>query len=210
MFVNKAAKTPEDKESLSVAGGSKKPPADNGQFRGGKGSLYEGGVRVPTFVYWPHHIKPGILVEPMHHVDILPTLLYLAQIKNPQTKPLDGKNLWPLFTGQQKHMNRDILINVEAFRGAVRKGKWKLIKVALLPGKVELYDLSTDPGEKHNVAKEHPKVVKELESLLMNYAKQQAPSKWLQVQPQFLGSQGKTILDPSYTVDANGLPHKKN
>ena len=48
--------------------------------------------------------------------------------------------------------NDDVLINVEAFRGAIRKGQWKLVKIALLPGKTELFDLSSDPGETTNVA----------------------------------------------------------
>jgi hypothetical protein len=48
--------------------------------------------------------------------------------------------------------HEDLLINVEAFRGAIRKGNWKLVKIALLPGKTELFDLSKDPGEKNNVA----------------------------------------------------------
>ena len=58
--------------------------------------------------------------------------------------------------------HEDILINVEAFRGAIRKGIGKLIKVALLPGKTELFDLSKDPGEKENVADRFPEVVKDL------------------------------------------------
>ena len=50
----------------------------------------------------------------------------------------------------------DILINVEAFRGAIRKGDWKLIKIATLPGKTELFNLAKDPGEKKNVAAKYP------------------------------------------------------
>ena len=57
-------------------------------------------------------------------------------------------------------VHEDILINVEAVRGAIRKGNWKLFKWATLPGKTELYDLSKDPGEKDNVADQHPEIVK--------------------------------------------------
>lgn len=187
-----------------------RPPADNGIYRAGKGSLYEGGVRVPAFIYWPNQIQPGVSNEPMHHVDILPTVIEAANIKNPVTKPLDGVSLLPILKGEKKHLDRNLLINVELFRGAVRQGKWKLIQVTLLPGKVELYDLEKDPGEKVNLAKKHPEKVKELQSLLMNYAKQQKPSLWFKVQPQFLKYQGKTRFDDKFKIDENGLPVLKH
>ena len=94
-------------------------------------------------------------------------------------------------------------------RGAVRKGNWKLFKWATLPGKTELYDLSKDPGEKENVADQHPEIVKDLEARLLKYAKEQKRSLWLEAQVQFLGAQGKTVLDPDFDVDDGGLPHEK-
>ena len=105
-------------------------------------------------------------------------------------------------------MYDDILINVESFRGAIRKGNWKLIKVALLPGKTELFDLSKDPGEWQNLADKHPEVVKDLETRLMSYAKQQKMSEWLKSQVDYLGFQGETVLDPEYNIDG-GLPTEK-
>ena len=65
---------------------------------------------------------------------------------------------------------------MEAFRGAIRKGQWKLIKVATLPGKTELFDIDQDPSETTNVADQHPEVVKDLESRLLAYARQQKMS----------------------------------
>ena len=173
------ARSPEERESNpdELAMGQK-PPASNGVFRGGKGSLYEGGVRVPTFITWVGKLKPAVIDVPMQHVDLMPTLLYLAGAKA-HGKPLDGLNMWPVLTGDQKVLHDSILINVEPFRGAVRKGKWKLIKIALLPGKTELYDLSKDPGEKNNVAAQHPEIVRDLEEILNDYAKQQKQSEWL-------------------------------
>ena len=144
----------------------------------------------------------------MQHVDLMPTLLYLAGAKA-HGKPLDGLNMWPVLTGQQKNLHDSILINVEAFRGAVRKGNWKLIKIALLPGKTELYDLSKDPGEKNNVAEQNPEIVHELEVILNNYAKQQKQSEWMKAQFQFLGAQGKTVFDPDFDLDDGGVPQEK-
>ena len=101
------------------------------------------------------------------------------------------------------------MINVEAFRGAIRKGNWKLVKIALLPGKTELFDLEKDPGEKNNVAGQFPEVVNDLEARLVGYAKEMKPSQWIKVQPTFLGAQGKTIFDPDFDIDDSGLPHEK-
>ena len=102
-----------------------------------------------------------------------------------------------------------MLINVEAFRGSVRKGDWKLVKIALLPSKTELFNLATDPGETTNVAEENPEIVKDLEARLLAYAKQQKPSEWIKAQPAFIGDQGKTVLDPDFDIDDGGLPHEK-
>ncbi len=186
-----------------------KAPASNGQLRGGKGSLYEGGVRVPAFANWPGKLKPGVVNEPVHMVDIMPTLLALAGGKGSPDHLFDGKDIWPVLAESKPSLHDDILINVEAFRGAIRKGDWKLIKIALLPGKTELFNLATDPGEKTNVADQHPDIVADLESRLLAYAKQQKPSMWIKAQPEFVGEQGKTILDPDYDIDDGGLPHEK-
>ena len=100
-------------------------------------------------------------------------------------------------------------MNVEAFRGAVIKGKWELVKIALLPGKTELFDLTADPGEQNDVARQNPEVVRDLESRLIAYAKQQKPSEWLKAQPDYLGAQGQTLLDPDFDIDDGGLPREK-
>ena len=186
-----------------------KAPASNGQFRSGKGSLYEGGVRVDAFANWPGRLKPAVVNEPVHMVDIMPTLLALAGAKASPDHPMDGKDIWPMITDGKPSPHEDILINVEAFRGAVRKGDWKLVKIALLPGKTELYNLASDPGEKTNVADQHPEIVSDLEARLMAYARQQKPSEWIKAQPAFVGAQGKTIFDPNFDIDDAGLPHEK-
>lgn len=209
LFTTGARSPKEREENPEELAQGQKPPASNGIFRGGKGSLHEGGVRVPAFITWVGKLKPAVIDVPMDHVDLMPTLMYLAGANNSKGKPLDGLNMWPVLTGQQKTLHDNILINVEAFRGAVRKGNWKLIKIALLPGKTELYDLSKDPGEKNNVAEQNPEIVRELEGILINYAKQQKPSEWLKAQFQFIGTQGKTVLDPDYDVEDRGVPHEK-
>ena len=185
-------------------------PASNGDLRGGKGSLHEGGVRVPTIFNWPAKLKPRVVNEPLHMVDVMPTVLALAGAKaNPAEKPLDGKDIWATVAEGKPSAHEDILVNVEAFRGSVIKGNWKLVKIALLPGKTELFDLAADPGEKNNVAEQNPEVVRDLESRLISYAKQQKMSEWLKAQPDYLGAQGQTVFDPDFDIDDGGLPHMK-
>jgi arylsulfatase A-like enzyme len=163
---------------------------------------------LPAIVNWPARIKPALVSEPLHHVDVMPTLLALAGGKGDPDKPFDGKDATATILDGKPSPHDDILINVEAFRGAIRKGKWKLVKIALMPGKRELYDLEADPGEQENVADKHPDVLNELEARLLAYAKLQKPSEWMKAQIDFLGFQGETVLDPDYNID-RGLPTEK-
>jgi arylsulfatase A-like enzyme len=203
------ARSPEEREESGGVELGAKTPASNGNLRGGKGSLHEGGVRVPTIFCWPSKLKPGIVNEPLGMVDVMPTVLALAGAKGSPDHPFDGKNIWATLVHGQPSPHDDILINVEAFRGAIRKGNWKLVEIALLPGKLELFDLSKDSGEQNNVASEFPEIVSDLQARLLAYAKQQKPSLWIKAQPAFLGAQGKTIFDPDFDIDDSGLPHEK-
>ena len=206
--VASGAHSKEEREASGVTQASL--PASNGSLRGGKGSLHEGGVRVPTIFNWPARLKPGVVEEPLHMVDIMPTALALAGAKpNPSDKPLDGKDIWATVAEGKPSPHDDILVNVEAFRGSIIKGKWKLVKIALLPGKTELFDLSVDRNEKNDVAEQNPEIVRDLESRLIAYAKQQKMSEWLKAQPDYLGAQGTTLFDPDFDIDDGGLPHMK-
>lgn len=138
----------------------------------------------------------------------MPTLLSLAGGQGDTSKPFDGKDAWSTIAQAKPSPHEEILINVEAFRDAIRKGKWKLIKIALMPKKIELFDLEKDLGENENVASKNPGVAKDLEARLLNYAKQQKMSEWLKSQLDFLGFQGETVLDQGYNVDG-GLPTEK-
>lgn len=202
------ARSPEDREASGGVALGSRPPASNAPFSGGKGSLREGGVRLPAIVNWPARIAPTVVNEPLHHVDVMPTLLALAGGTGDPSKPFDGRDASATIVAGKPSPSDDILINVEVFRGAIRKGKWKLVKVALLPGKTELFDLEKDPGEKVNVATDHPEVVRDLEARLLAYAAEQKPSEWLKAQTDFLGFQGETVLDPGYSTDG-GLPREK-
>ena len=194
-----------------AAGGVKEGslPASNGSLRGGKGSLYEGGVRTPTIFNWPAKLEAARRPRAARHGGHHAHLLALAGGKASPAKPLDGKDIWATVAEGRPSPHDDVLVNVEAFRGAVIKGKWKLVKIALLPGKTELFDLTADPGEKNSVAEQNPEVVRDLESRLIAYAKQQKMSEWLKAQPDYLGAQGQTLFDPDFDIDDGGLPREK-
>ena len=124
-----------------------------GDFARGKGSLYEGGVRVPAFVNWPGKLKPAVVAEPIAHGGYHAHAAgFSRREREPTDHPFDGKNIWPVLCRGRPSPHEEILINVEAIRGAIRKGDWKLVRMATFPGKTELYNLAQDPEEKNNVA----------------------------------------------------------
>ena len=141
-----------------------KLPADNGPFRGGKGTPYEGGIRVPMLVNWPGHLKAGSVVDqPIHTVDMFPTLAALAGASTTDHKPLDGVNVWSTIAGGAPSPRTEIVYDIEPFRAAVRRGDWKLVWRTILPTKVELFNLAQDPSEQTNLADQNPQRVAELQ-----------------------------------------------
>ncbi|WP_343329235.1 arylsulfatase [Polaribacter staleyi] len=143
----------------------------NGVFKGTKRDLYEGGIRVPMIAKWPGKIKPGSKTD---HVsafwDVFPTFSKIAGVDVP--KNIDGISFLPELLGNKKDQKEHEYLYWEFHekggRQAVRKGNWKAVKYNVLktPNKLmELYDLNNDLGEKNNVAKLHPEVVKEMEAI---------------------------------------------
>jgi len=170
-------------------------PASNAPFREGKGTLYEGGTRVVGLANWPGHVPAGELNEPLHVVDMLPTLARLAGADLFASKALDGQDVWPTLASGSTGRS-EIVYNIEPTQGAVRHGKWKLLWQAVLPPKIELFDLDADPGEIRDVSLEHPEQVAELQARVVELAKAMAP-------PLFYGSALKlTLSSPLSTPNA--------
>jgi arylsulfatase A-like enzyme len=123
-------------------------PADNGPFRDGKGMLYEGGTRVPALINRPGKIKAGTVVDqPIHMVDMYPTLAGLAGASLKKCKPLDGLDVWPAIAEGKRSRRTEVVYDIEPFRAALRQGDWKLVWQATLPSRVELFNLAQDPSE---------------------------------------------------------------
>ena len=158
-----------------------KIPCDNGPYREGKGSLYEGGTRVCALANWPGHIKAGSTVDGMIHVvDMYPTLAGLAGASTAKCKPLDGMDVWSTISLSKPSPRTEIIYNVESFRAGIRQGDWKLIWRTPLPSVIELYNIVQDPSEKKNVAAETPDKVAALQKRVNELAATMAKSPLLQ------------------------------
>ncbi len=148
-------------------------PRYNAGMRGGKGSVHEGGVRVPFFIRWPGRIKPGGVVKPIaSYVDVLPTLLELVGVPKQDKVALDGLSLAPLLNGDEKNWpDRKIYSlqsqgpNLPVKEGAVRTQRWLAVtKPQNKDPNWELFDMLADPSEKQNLAGKNPEVLADLKA----------------------------------------------
>lgn len=152
-----------------------KLPCDNGLYRDGKGTLFEGGCLVAACANWPGHIKPGITADGMIHVvDMYRTIVDLASASTNKCLPLDGLDVWQTISTNAPSPRTELVYNVEPFRGAVREGDWKLIWRTLIPTSVDLYNLTDDPYETNNVAAAHPDKVAAMQDRLNALGKEAA------------------------------------
>ena len=144
----------------------------NRPLRGEKGTLYEGGIRVPAIARWPGRIPAGsVCTTPAITLDVYPTFLALADVSAPQTQPQDGVSLAYVLMKPTVPLPRDTLhwhlphYHHGTPASALRRGDWKLIEF-FEDGALELYDLRVDPGESTNLAVSQPAKAKELQSAL--------------------------------------------
>lgn len=157
--------------------------------RSGKGSYFEGGIRVPLVVSWKGRIEAGSACEiPVSGIDFYPTFLAVAGAQIPKGKQLDGDSLLPLLEGEDGFPERAMFwhfpIYLQSYAGVtddshdpmfrtrpgsvIRSGKWKLHEY-FEDGRLELYDLDEDTGERKNVASDHPEVAKKLHDQLKKW-----------------------------------------
>jgi arylsulfatase A-like enzyme len=161
----------------------------NGPLRAGKGTTWEGGIRVPLLVRWPGGIQPGQVVdEPVSLLDVFPTCARLAGAALPADRVIDGHDLAPWFTpaAAPNGAPRTLVHYFGLQPQAVREGRWKLLLAGIpapdprppslwlehspalfttqhrVLATPELYDLAADPGERENLAARHPELVRRL------------------------------------------------
>ncbi len=154
-----------------------------GPFREGKGTAFEGGIRVPCVMRWPGRIPAGrTCTEPLMTIDLLPTVAGRVGAPLPPL-PIDGRDVWPVLNGTGTNGERTYWFYYGQNQlQALRRGRWKLLlphTAAVLEGRgggndglpipyrplktgLELYDLENDPAETRNVADQHPRVLQTL------------------------------------------------
>ncbi len=140
----------------------------NGPLRGKKRDLYEGGIRVPLIVTWPGKIKPGSITNHIsYHGDLMATAAELSGAVVPDD--LDSISFVPTLMGNGKQLKHDYLyweFYEQGSKQAVRQGKWKAVRMPMMTGKTELYDLENDLGEATDLAGSHPEIVKKMEQYM--------------------------------------------
>ena len=162
---------------LNDNGGATTNFSDNGPLRGMKGSKWEGGIRVGMIVNWKDKVPENSTYDqPVISLDILPTFLAAAGAKQSGSKKLDGVNLLPFITNENKAAPHEILYWRRGVAAAVREGKWKLIRVKSDP--VLLFNLDEDISEKNNLAEKNPDVVKILLDKLSTWEKSLSEPHW--------------------------------
>lgn len=145
-----------------------KPFASLGPFREKKGSIYEGGVRVPMIARWPGKIRAGAVSSlPWGFQDVLPTLADLAEARGIPSN-VDGRSIAPTLMGKQQDPDYPIYfeqVSARRFLQSVRMGRWKGIRTGS-NAPLALYDLHNDPGETKDVASTHPELVAKFQQYL--------------------------------------------
>ena len=161
-------------------GNTKELTSSNAPLRGGKGSLYEGGIRVPFFVQWKGHIPAArAFAHPVIALDVVPTALAAAGAAS-LPNHLDGVNLLPFLTGSKKAAPHDTLFWRSGDNIALRSGDWKLIRQGSQGGKAAfaLYDLAKDIGETRDLAAGNPDQAARLQEQISRYNSQMVEPLW--------------------------------
>ena len=150
--------------------------SSNAPLRDEKGTLYEGGIREPLNVRWPGVVKPGSACSvPVTSVDFYPTFLEITGVTKPDRQALDGQSMVCLLKQKDGNQERAIYWHYPVYHhsspaGAIRQGDWKLIEF-FDGGRLELYNLKDDIGEKNNLVASMPKIAKELHQKLAAWRK---------------------------------------
>ncbi len=141
-----------------------------GPLRGVKRDLYEGGIRVPMIAWWPGRIEAGTESDHISAFwDVMPTICDLAEVERP--KAVDGISFLPALLGKEQEAHDALYweFSEKGGKQAVRKGKWKAVRLNLLKdaeAPIELYDLEKDIGETEDVAGAHPEIVAEMKAIM--------------------------------------------
>lgn len=175
-------------------------------FRGGKHSILEGGTRLPTVVHWPKgKVVSGKWDGLCGALDMFPTLMAMAGLEMPATRPLDGKNIWPA-------LRENGASPVDSYywswhnEDAIRTADWRMHRFA---DRVELYDIRKDIGETTDVANQHPEVVASLKKKMNTWVESMGVALTHQPAPAALDAKPAPegeVLEVTVTVTDKAKP----
>jgi hypothetical protein len=139
-------------------------------MKGRKGSVDEGGLRVPCLIRWPGHIRPGTRIPQIAGaIDLLPTLADMATVPVVSRKPLDGTSLMPLLEGKAQNWPERMLFSHQNGQVSVRTQRYRLDPTG------KLYDMTADPGQDRDVAKENPEITAKLTETVAEWKREVLP-----------------------------------
>jgi len=163
--------------------------SDNGPLRGTKGTMYEGGIRVPFLLQWPARLKGGRLYEqPVIALDVLPTVAAAGRAELPKGRELDGVNLLPYLSGEKAAKPHEMLFWRRGQDHAVRKGDYKLVTTG---GQTALYDLARDIGEGRDLREERPDLFAQMQKTFEKWNAQMVEPRWTRGQRRTRKAAGK-------------------
>jgi len=172
----------------------------NGGMKGRKGSVDEGGLRSPLVMRWPGVIRRESRVTQIAGaIDLLPTLTDLAGVPLRSKKPLDGKSLKPLLTGEAKNWPDRMLFSLQGKRISVRTQQYRLDPEG------QLFDITRDPGQERNIAAEQPEVAARLKKAVAEWAKEVLPNVGPDDRPFPVGYARTTLLPARDGVASGGI-----
>lgn len=159
-------------------GGPNGTMTSNYPLSGMKATFLEGGIRVPAIISFPGVLKPNTTYKyPVSFLDFCPTFIKLADCKTDSLTHLDGVDLIPYLTGAKKGRPHQTLYWKTEGRGVVRDGDWKFMRFPDRPA--ELYDISMDEEEQHNLASEHPELIKKYYKMLSDWEMTLDRPRWM-------------------------------
>ncbi|NNJ26345.1 sulfatase-like hydrolase/transferase [Alienimonas chondri] len=194
---------------LSDNGGKLGAGADNTPLKQGKGSVYEGGVRVPMFWSQPGTVPAGRVYEhPVSAIDFYPTFAGLAQTEAPEDQALEGVDVWDALLAGRPARDGDPIYAVRYYRGfgnvGIRRGPWKIVKVGSQSG-WQLFDVTRDVGETKDVSADHPEVVKSLVAEAETWSRSHVKPLWFHTEKA--GQDWEETDMPNYNrTFSTGLP----
>ncbi|TWU42356.1 sulfatase family protein [Novipirellula artificiosorum] len=166
---------------LSDNGGKLSAGATNVPLREGKGSVYEGGFRVPMFFHWPGTVAAGKrFAHPVSTLDLYPTFARLAQASIPAGKQLDGKDIWDALLDGRNPRSGETIFALRHRNGysdvGVRQDQWKACRVANQPWK--LFNIEQDIVEQHDVGLQHPTTLRQMVRQAERWSQTHTQARW--------------------------------